>query len=201
MSNNISKQVNNWTFILYPESAVSNWRLGLEGTRKGYIISPLHNKDVNEKGELKKAHWHIVLSNPRGMTYNTVLKISSMLGGTRPEPVINEKGMIQYLTHENDENKIKYHADDIEWGNGLTPEMFEERSNGVSLADLFAFIRDNDIDEYSILVDSLCTFEMFDMLAVAVEKAFAIQTYLRSRKCNRKECSNDRSRDRESDVH
>ena len=41
-------------FIVYPESAPSNWRDTLNKTHLRWIESPLHDKDVNADGEVKK---------------------------------------------------------------------------------------------------------------------------------------------------
>ncbi|HAA0081853.1 TPA_asm: hypothetical protein GDG64_14435, partial [Listeria monocytogenes] len=51
-----------WTFIVYPESAPGDWRDILNKTHLRWIESPLHDKDVNADGEVKKEHWHILLS-------------------------------------------------------------------------------------------------------------------------------------------
>lgn len=170
-----------WTFILYPESACKDWKLGLESTRKGFCVSPLHNRDTNEDGTLKKAHYHVVVVAPRGMSYQTALKISSMLGGVRPEPVISNVGLADYLTHKNDADKAQYSEDDILWGNGLSMEQFVNDEK-CTLSDVFTFIRDNGIFEYADLIDLFIESEMTDYVQIAVEKAFAIQTYLRSSK-------------------
>lgn len=50
-----------WITVVYPESAAENWIeiLNLSGLQA--IISPLHDKDVNATGEIKKAHYHVML--------------------------------------------------------------------------------------------------------------------------------------------
>ena len=50
-----------WTFILYPESAPENWRDILDGYHIPWVESPLHDRDVNPDGTVKKAHRHIIL--------------------------------------------------------------------------------------------------------------------------------------------
>ena len=52
-----------WAAVVYPDSAPENWRQLLDDLHIEWVESPLHDRDVNETtGELKKAHWHIVLS-------------------------------------------------------------------------------------------------------------------------------------------
>lgn len=178
------KAVKNWTFILYPESATKDWRLGLEASKKGFMISPVHDKDTDKEGNLKKPHYHIVISDPRGMSYNTAQKISSRIGGVRPESVISEKGMKEYMTHKGHEEKYQYNESDIVCGNGLTLEAFENDAEVDDTASLFLYIASKGFTEYSDLIDDLVADEEKKALfECAVTKAYAVQTYLRSVGC------------------
>ena len=67
-----SEKGRDWTFIVYPESAPDNWRELLDDTHLRWIESPLHDKDVNEDGEIKKPHWHILLSFEGPVTLKAV---------------------------------------------------------------------------------------------------------------------------------
>ena len=44
-----------WTFIVYPESAPKAWREILDDTHLRWVESPLHDRDVNPDGEIKKS--------------------------------------------------------------------------------------------------------------------------------------------------
>ena len=61
-----------WAFVLYPESAPTDWLDLL--TQKGvpFCVSPLHDKDVNPTGEIKKSHYHIILNYSGPTTFNSV---------------------------------------------------------------------------------------------------------------------------------
>ena len=50
-----------WSFIVYPESAPSNWIDILNDMHIEIIISPLHDKDTDPDGEVKKAHYHVMI--------------------------------------------------------------------------------------------------------------------------------------------
>lgn len=52
MAENIKKR--NWGFILYTESAPLNWIEILKESGLPCCISPLHDKDVDSDGNLKK---------------------------------------------------------------------------------------------------------------------------------------------------
>ena len=60
MSNNAIKK-RNWAFVLYIESAPSNWLDILIKSGLSFAVSPYHDKDINPDGEVKKAHYHIIL--------------------------------------------------------------------------------------------------------------------------------------------
>ena len=48
-----------WTIVVYPESAPADWRDKLNGLQ--WVESPLHDKDTNPDGSVKKQHWHIMI--------------------------------------------------------------------------------------------------------------------------------------------
>lgn len=175
------RAIKSWTFILYPESATEDWRLGLEASKKGFVISPLHDKDTDEEGNLKKAHFHIVICDARGMSFSTADKISKRIGGIRPQAVISEKGIEKYMTHEGNEKKYQYNATDIVYGNGLTSEVFVDDEDVDESSSLFLYIACKGFTEYSDLIDDLVADEDKKALfEAALSKAYAVQAYLRS---------------------
>lgn len=178
------KNTKAWTFILYPESCAKDWRLGLEASNKGFMVSPLHNMDTDEEGNLKKAHYHVVITDSRGMSYNTACKISARIGGIRPQAVISKKGMREYMTHKGNEEKYQYDESDIVYGNGMTPESFEDEESEDEVVNLFLYIASKGFTEYSDLIDDLVAdTEKRELFNCAVNKAYAVQTYLRSVGC------------------
>ena len=65
------RRARSWSWIVYPESAPDNWRQLLDETGEKWIESPLHDKDINETtNELKKPHWHIIVSFENKKSYN-----------------------------------------------------------------------------------------------------------------------------------
>lgn len=72
----------------------------------------LHDKDLNADGSLKKPHYHVVITKGNPSTIKT---ISKQLGIPQNyiQRVQNFKSMIAYLTHDENEDKIKYDRKDI----------------------------------------------------------------------------------------
>lgn len=53
----------NWTFIGYPnESLPENYAEILDELHIAWVESPVHDKDTNPDGEIKKTHIHFVVS-------------------------------------------------------------------------------------------------------------------------------------------
>ena len=75
---NVVVKGRDWTFVVYPESAPEQWRTILDETYMRWVESPLHDKDVNPDGELKKPHWHILLSADGPISESAVKRLSSL---------------------------------------------------------------------------------------------------------------------------
>lgn len=94
--------------------------LSLHGEQIRYSTFILHDKDVNNDGELKIAHSHVVIE-----TYNAY-RVGSVRGwfkscvdddgkpiNTLGQPVVDRKAVIDYLTHEHHKHKAQYSRDCI----------------------------------------------------------------------------------------
>ena len=63
------KRTRNWATIIYPRQAEGeettcpeNWSDILSELAVKAVVSPLHDKDLTEAGEKKKAHRHVVIA-------------------------------------------------------------------------------------------------------------------------------------------
>ena len=70
----------NWTFVLYPESAPADWLEKLQLTGLQAEISPLHDKDINPDGTVKKAHYHIIVCYSGPTSYTVVKGLTDIVG-------------------------------------------------------------------------------------------------------------------------
>jgi hypothetical protein len=102
-----------WTFIIYPESAPERWREILDETHLRWVESPLHDKDVNEDGEPKKPHWHILLSYDGPVGLSAVRKIAERLNTPEPRKVGSAKGLVRYMAHLDNPEKYQYPVSEI----------------------------------------------------------------------------------------
>lgn len=183
MSENVKKR--NWTFVLYPESAPSDWQEQIKLSGLMSAISPLHDKDINPTGEAKKAHYHILLVYSGPTTYNAVAKFTASLNATIPQPLESVRGMYRYFSHKDNPEKYQYNESDIVTVNGFNiadlVELTKSEVNEVK-ARVLHLIREVDIIEYADLIDFLTDNEMLVEYDVAVNNTFFFNSYITSRR-------------------
>ena len=155
MSVSIKKR--HWAFVLYPDSAPSNWREILALSGISYAISPFHDKDIDPTGDPKKPHYHIILSWVGPTTFKSAVEFSQgKLNGTIPIDLESPLGMFRYFTHRDNPDKYQYDNKEIVCGGGFDPLQFEILSFSATEEVLNSIIEDiceYDITEYSSLIE------------------------------------------------
>lgn len=180
---NISK-TRNWAFVVYPESAPENWIQMLEDTHIPCFVSPLHDRDVNdETGELKKAHYHVLLMLDGPITKKRADEIIEPFNGTKSaEYVKSLRGFTRYLAHLDDGSKASYDPEKIIALNGadltkaLKPSELETYK---SISEIMLFCEENRIHEFSRLLN-YTSFERSDWFYIIVEKPYLFTQFLHS---------------------
>ena len=183
MSKNVKKR--NWAFVLYPESAPLDWREQLQLTGLQCAISPLHDKDINPDGEVKKSHYHIIIVYEGPTSYNVVKSLTDRLNQPIPQPLEQVRGYYRYLTHKDNPEKYQYEDKFITTINGFNISNYVELTKSeISKikSEIIDFIQDNDILEYSDLIDYLKQFERTDCLDIATNHTLFFNTYISSRR-------------------
>lgn len=145
-----------WTFVLYPESAPTNWRELIDELHIEWVESPLHDKDINANGEVKKSHWHILLLFGGVKAYDQVKEITDLLNAPIPERCHNAKALVRYMAHLDNPEKAQYSQSDIIAHGGvdlsdlLRPSASERYS---IIREMLQYVKDNGITEYQDLAD------------------------------------------------
>lgn len=149
---NHAKRYLAWTCVVYPgESLPENWKSIIGDCMIPWVISPLHDEDVNADGELKKAHRHLVLAFHSVKSFSQVEEITKRLGAPAPQPCRDTRGMIRYFLHLDNPEKAQYKREDIEFGGGFDLEnslkatVTEEED---ILDEMCAFIERNWVTEF-----------------------------------------------------
>ena len=128
----------NWAFILYLDSAPSNWRDILQETGCMYAISPYHDKDINADGSPKKPHYHIIVCYDGPTSYNVIKRITDSVNATIPQPLEQIRGYYRYFTHKDNAEKYQYSESDITTINGFNINNYIELSTKKSNKSLYS---------------------------------------------------------------
>lgn len=146
----------NWWFVLYPESAPEDWKQRIDDLHIQYAISPLHDKDKNPDGELKKPHWHIILMFESVKSYQQIKEITDGLNAPIPQAVNGLVGTVRYLIHKDNPDKYQYKKTEIITGGGFDVVELINRSPSdkrAILKEIYEFIKSNDVTEFCELTD------------------------------------------------
>lgn len=154
MSNNeksCANRTRNWATIVYPESAPCDWLDKLADVKVPALVSPLHNRDVNANGEVKKDHYHVMLMFQSVKSQPQVKVIVASFGGVGTEYVQSQRGYARYLCHLDNPEKAQYEPKDVKQlcGAMAYSELVSSEADKKSMVkQMLAFCRDNGIYEF-----------------------------------------------------
>lgn len=176
-----------WTFLVYPESAPKDWLDVLKELHVPFIVSPLHDKDINkDTGEIKKAHYHCIVKFKSKKSFKQVKSgICDKLNSPIPQPVVDIAMMVRYLAHLDDPQKYQYNVEDIQvYGNIDVKEYIYDKKDYQFevLKEILDFCEVYNIQEYSTIVN-YCKDERPKWFPF-VTKTFraAVDSYVRSQR-------------------
>lgn len=172
-----------WTFLVYQDSSPINWKELLKDTNVSLAISPIHDKDLNENGELKKAHYHVVLAFRNTTTYNNALEIAKICGANIVKKVFSMSGIYEYLTHENELNKIHYDKNDITKMNNFDLNEYDVTTRKIEdLNDfklLFSIIINNNVTTLSKLFEIISDSNNDNLFKILKANAYLINCLIK----------------------
>ena len=117
-------RIRNYATIVYPDSAPDNWQEILADLRIPALVSPLHDKDVNPDGVLKKPHYHVLMCTEGKKTREQFREMASSFGGVGSEIVQSIRGYSRYLCHLDNPEKAQYSVTDIKSFGGADFEAY-----------------------------------------------------------------------------
>ena len=109
------KRTRNFATVVYPtsEKTPENWKDILREQIIPAFISPLHDKDKNTTGEVKKAHYHIIIMFEGVKTIEQAREVFDLIGGVGKEPIKSNRAYVRYLCHLDKPQKAKYSIEDV----------------------------------------------------------------------------------------
>lgn len=175
----------NWAFVLYPDSAPSDWLNILQQTGLQCAVSPLHDLDLDATGEPKKPHWHVIACYSGPTSFNVVKGLTDSLHAPGPQALEQVRGYYRYLTHKDNPEKAQYSENDIQCINGFNISDFVDltRSELLQLKqNIIALVQSENILEYCDLLDFLVAGQMIVELDVATSNTLLFDRYISSRR-------------------
>lgn len=176
----------NWTFVVYPESAPVDWRDTLDGYHVPWVESPLHEFDVNPTGEVKKAHWHVLICFEGKKSYDQVCAILEPLNCTIPQVAHNAKGVVRYMAHMDNPEKYQYSPSLIVGHSGADVAEYLKPSSACRyelIREMMSFVREHGIVEFQDLVDFAMQNRFDDWFPLLCDNsAFVVGQYIKSQR-------------------
>lgn len=187
----MASRTKNYTCLVYPDSAPSDWLERLSDLKVQCAVSPLHDRDVNSDGEYKKPHYHVVIMYDGVKTREQAKIDCKSFGGIVPpvpkqgvkdEFIVSSlRVMLRYLCHLDNPEKTLYDPESVICFGGF------------NYIDYIA----NEFDNYK-LIEQICDFcelqkitSFYSLVLIArqrfpfwikplVNNAFFFKTFLQS---------------------
>lgn len=181
-----------WNAVGYPESMPSDWLDTLRDSPCQGFVSPLHDRDVNPDGELKKPHYHIIISFANPVTYEVAQEVFGRVSAVMPPKnpakwqakpwVIDLRQELRYFLHLDNPNKAQYDAKDVvTWGGvdflGLIASSVEDDE---AISEIMEFCDKYDVASYARLCQYVRDYRPEWKRVVFRAGAVTISRYLRS---------------------
>lgn len=165
-----------WTIIVYPDSVNPKWKEILKDKGCKVAISPLHDSDLRENGEIKKSHYHLLLIMNGGRT-KEYIKTEIVEPINRLEQfqnVIDKEKAFEYLYHANDMDKYQYKKEDIEYINSNVSDYLN-----TDYITILEYIDDNKIKTLVGLLKALRKDNNKRLIKYTSDNTYFVQSYLK----------------------
>lgn len=175
-----------WTSVVYPESAPEDWRDRLDELHIDWVESPLHEYDTNPDGEIKKAHWHILLSFQGKKSYDQVVSMLEPLNCPAPQRCHSARGTVRYMAHLDNPEKYQYSVGDIKAHGGIDiAELLKSTSTEryALIKEMCEYIREEQIIEFQDLMDFAMSAKMDSWFPLLCDNsAYVVGQYIKSQR-------------------
>lgn len=180
--------------VLYPDSTtydVDKIIMSLATEHLTFAVSPIHDRDVDDDGSLKKAHYHLLLAYSSATTLNNIRRWFYVCG--MPESELHSirvcasgVGYFRYLTHKDNPEKVQYDYNDIRVFND-SDELFKKFSKTASdkisdLVRIFEIVDELNTISFHRLIQYLMLNDrdLFKLLTSSSALAICVKEYQRS---------------------
>ena len=180
--------------VLYPDSStydVDKVIKSLADEHLTFAVSPIHDRDLEDDGSFKKAHFHLLLAYSSATTLNNIRCWFNVCG--LPENELHSVrvcasgcGYYRYLTHMDNPEKAQYDFNDIRIFNdsdGLFYKFSKTASEKIDeLVRIFQIVDELNTISFHSLIQYLMLNErdLFKRLTASSALAICVKEYQRS---------------------
>lgn len=180
--------------MLYPDSStydVGTIIKALAQEHLSFAVSPIHDRDIEDDGSPKKAHYHILLAYSSATTLNNIrgwFKACGMPEGDLHSVRVCASGVgyYRYLTHKDNPEKAQYNDTEIRVFNDFD-EVFKKFANTETdkidkLVRIFQIVDELNTISFHNLIQYLMLNErdLFKMVSSSSALAICVKEYQRS---------------------
>lgn len=186
-SKNETKRTRNFATVVYPESAPENWLDILGEAKIPALVSPLHDRDVNPDGEVKKAHYHVLILFEGVKTSEQAKEVFNTIGGVGLEIVQSIRGYARYLCHLDNPEKYQYDQAEVRQFGGAdfvsTIGLATDRYRAIG--EMIDYCHEFDVLEFADLLE-YARLERFEWFRILCDNgAFVMREHIKSRRMRR----------------
>lgn len=169
--------------IGYPESLIDDFVEVLQETHVQTLISPLHDKDIDQNGNIKKEHYHIMIMFDGPKTIEQAQKVFDSISATKCQPVNSVRGQARYLCHLDDPDKAQYDSGQVSCLNGADYwTLIELPSNKYqSIKEMVKWCLDNQTLSFAELFEYSIENNETWFRVLSDNGAYVIKEYLKSK--------------------
>lgn len=186
--------------LLYPDSTTYDTEKLIKALAMEHLtfaLSPIHDRDVDEDGRPKKAHFHLLLAYSSATTLNNIRSWFKVCGLPDCElhsvrVCASAVGYYRYLTHKDNPDKAQYDENDIRIFND-SDELFKkfalsEKDKIDKLVRIFQIVDELDTISFHTLVQYLMLNDrdLFKLLTSSSALAICVKEYQRSLEYDKK---------------
>lgn len=189
--------------VLYPDSSTYDADKIIKALAEEHLtfaVSPVHDRDVDDDGSLKKAHYHLLLSYSSATTLNNIRGWFKVCG--LPECDLHSVrvcasgvGYYRYLTHKDNPEKAQYEDNDIRVFNDVD-ELFKKFAKSAhdkidDLIRIFQIVDELNTISFHSLLQYLMLNErdLFKLITSSSALAICVKEYQRSLEYDLKRCN------------
>lgn len=153
---NRSYRTRNFATVVYPDSAPPNWLDILDELHVSCLISPIHDKDIDPDGNIKKSHYHVLICFDGVKDFESQVKpIFDSIGGVGRETVNSIRGYARYLCHLDNPDKFQYNPEEVKQLGGADYYSITQLPTDdiKTLMDIVDYIQKNEILSFAEFID------------------------------------------------